>query len=199
MSANALEKDILRSDAGFGPLLQRDYWCVIDRCHLTPVQLIDWISHRFHEFPPHDRATFSAVQESLDLGDELEVEIHGAGRFRVRVIHRNTQSFTLASVRGHPEAGRITFGAYRNSRGDVIFHIRSLARSSARTFLVGFLAFGRPMQTHTWTDFVSAVACSAGEGVRGFIHAETQRLREEPEELRKDVLHPTFIATGEAS
>ena len=55
---------------------------------------------------------------------------------------------------GHPEAGRITFGAYRTVDGDVVFHIRSRACSSSLFNYLGFLVGGDPMQTATWTDFV---------------------------------------------
>jgi hypothetical protein len=181
-----------------GPLLQRDYWGVISNCRLKPSELIDWVARRFPEFAPTDRAIFSLSQHErpLEVGDELRVRIRAAGVAYVRVLSKTPQSFTLGTLEGHPEAGRITFGAYRNAIGDVIFQIRSRAYSSARLVLLGFLAIGDPMQIHTWTDFIQAVSVSAGDGIVGFIHAETSRLPD-AFESEQDLLGPTFIARGD--
>jgi len=99
---------------------------------------------------------------------------------------------------GHPEAGRITFGAYRNDYGDVIFHIRSLARSSTRALQVGFLMMGEAMQTATWADFVTSVAFTFGEGVIGYVHVETSRLHgRRADDVEASALSATFIAEGD--
>jgi hypothetical protein len=112
----------------------------------------------------------------------------------VRVVDRAPQSLTLATLGGHPEAGRITFGAYRNTAGQVIFHIRSRARSSSQQKYLGFMAAGEPMQTNTWTDFVKAVALTFGQGVNGDVHAEAQVIDEEP---ASSVCTPTYRAEGD--
>ena len=191
---------LLLPEQGAGPLLQRDYWAVIKDCHYSPSELMEWVALRFPEFAPaelcvFDRANPPAEARPLELDDELTVKIQGAGTFGVRVIHKDAQSFTLATLPGHPEAGRITFGAYRNEHGDVIFHIRSRARSGSTFHYVGFIAGGEAMQTNTWTEFVLRAAVSAGEGVVGVIHADTEKLDGEPE--GGDPEHgPTFIAKG---
>lgn len=110
-------------------------------------------------------------------------------------MHRDSNSFTLATVIGHPEAGRITFGSYRNSRGDVIFHIRSRARSGTRMQRAGFLTLGEAMQTNCWTDFISNVAATVGNGVQGWVHAETIRLKRD--ETDDEVRGPTFVAQSD--
>ncbi len=114
----------------------------------------------------------------------------------MRVVHLDRQSFTVATLRGHPEAGRITFGAYRNPRGDVIFHIRSRARSSSSTRYFGFLAAGEPMQTSTWGELINRVAASVGEGVIGFIQAQTERSSMMTRGIGL-LTGPTFRATGD--
>src|SRR4029450_1954285 len=89
----------------------------------------------FAAFAPPDVVTFRRADGStrpLERGDVLEVRIRGAGTFQVCVADRTPQTRALATWTGHPEAGRITFGAYRNDYDDVIFHIRSRARSSTR-------------------------------------------------------------------
>ena len=131
----------------------------------------------------------------LKVGEVLGVRSRGAGTCQVRVIHKERLTFTLATLPGHPEAGRITFGAYRNAHGDIIFHIRSRARSSSVLNGLGFFTVGEPMQTSTWTDFVNCVALTTGEGSLGEIQSETTKLASTPEQ---EALHgPTFTAAGD--
>jgi uncharacterized protein DUF1990 len=183
--------------AGAGPLLQRDYWGVVARCRVSPSALVKLVVDRFESFSPPELAAFERPGEDcrLELEDELTVRIAGAGLARVRVVHRDAQSFTLATLAGHPEAGRITFGAYRNGRGDVIFHIRSRARSGSFFHRAGFVGIGEAMQTNTWTDFVNRVAAVAGAGVVGVVHAETNECADEPEDVARSA--PTFLARGD--
>ncbi|MBZ4419811.1 DUF1990 family protein [Myxococcus sp. RHSTA-1-4] len=194
---------LLLPEQGAGPLLQRDYWAVIKGCQHPPSTVMNWVARRFPEFAPAELCVFNRTGEScegepLEPGDELTVKIQGAGTFGVRVIHKDAQSLTLATLPGHPEAGRITFGAYRNDHGDVIFHIRSRARSGSLFHYVGFVGAGEAMQTNTWTEFVLRVAVTAGEGVVGVIHADTTELEDEPE--GSDPEHdPTFLAKGDAA
>lgn len=183
---------------GTGPLLQRDYWAVVRESRLTCPEVASLLRERFVAFPPEALVVFrrpDGREGPLEVGDELEVEIRMEGRTAVRVVHADANSLTLGTVAGHPEAGRITFGAYPNERGDVVFHIRSRARSSTSTRYAGFLAAGEPMQTNTWTDFIDRLAHMVGEGVIGAIRAETQAVEEGAEDGAMD--RPTFIAEGE--
>ena len=157
------------------------------------------VRERFAEFAPAELAAFrrlEAAQRPLAVDDELEVRISGAGTCFVRVVHADEQSLTLGTLQGHPEAGRITFGAYCNARDDVIFHIRSRARSGSRLMYAGFLAAGEAMQTNTWTDFVGAVAHTFGSGVVGFIHSTTARAPDGPQAAAEE-RSPTFVARGD--
>ena len=117
-----------------------------------------------------------------------------AGECAVRVVHEDENSITLATLEGHPEAGRITFGSYRNQAGGLLFHIRSRARAANRTRYLGFLAMGDAMQTNTWTDFINAVAAFAGAGVEGEIQVTTSEMADEPPEA---TTAPTFLARGD--
>jgi hypothetical protein len=187
--------------AGAGAFLQRDYWAVIDRCRFRPSEVVSLVACRFPELPPPDLVVFERSDEGsgpLEVGDEFEIRIRLAGPCRVRVIHVDACSFTLGTLAGHPEAGRITFGAYRNDRGDVIFHVRSRARSGSLASYLGFQTGGDPMQTTTWTDLVDNVALTCGEGVIGYMHADTLDLDLsdlEPGDEQMD--RPTFVARGD--
>lgn len=192
------DDEIVDAAEGAGPLLQRDYWGVLEDCPHSPTEVMAIVARRFVEFPPEEICTFSHAVEGdapLEVGDELAVDIRMAGDFRVRVIHKDAASFTIATLRGHPEAGRITFGAYRNVRGDVIFHIRSRARAGSKVKYLGWLAAGDAMQTTTWTDFINNVAACAGAGIVGHIHAETEEVEET--DADREATEPTFRAVAD--
>lgn len=196
MAARANDGLQLQHD-GAGALLQRDYWAAIDECRVRPAELMSDLRQRFCEFPPADLVAFSRSGECdqpLCLGDELDIEIRMAGACRVRVTSCDTHSVTFSTLRGHPEAGRITFGTYRHETGAVIFHIRSRSRSGDAKFAAGFLTIGEAMQTNTWTDFVRTVASTYGAGVLGEVHADTVEV--EPTEADRDETCPTFAAGG---
>lgn len=189
--------DLSRAAEGRGPLLQRDYWAVVAGCASAPSEVGALLAERFPAFAPEHIARFDRAPGHtgpLEEGEELRVHIRMAGEFGVRVLHRDACSLTLGTVLGHPEAGRITFGAYRNDDGDIVIHIRSRARASSGRRFAEYLAVGEAMQTTMWADYISAVAGTIGEGVRGAIQVETQRIEDEPE---ANTYGPTYRAAGD--
>jgi hypothetical protein len=189
--------DLAAPADGHGRLLQRDYWAVIAGCDGGPRHVADLLRTRFWEFPPAELVTFARAdgrQVPLQTGDEMVVEIRMAGTFRVRILHQDANSITIGTVKGHPEAGRITFGAYRNPNSDVVFHIRSIAKAGSLIHLASFKVIGEAMQTNTWTDFITSLAAAAGSGVHGDIHADTAECAETDAD---DMMKPTFLARGE--
>lgn len=182
---------------GSGSLLERDYWAVVAGPPLAPQEVADAVARHFERFAPSELVVFRRRGEGgrpLEVGDEMDVEIRHVGTFGVRVVHRSELSLTLGTLEGHPEAGRITFGAYPDSDGAVVFHIRSRARASSGLMLASFLAAGEPMQTSTWSAFVERVASSLGKGVRSAIHAETREVEEGEADRALDDLRPTYRA-----
>jgi len=154
------------------------------------------VRRRFDSFAPEELAAFRCPDRDRELrvGDELDIHIFAAGECRVRVVHSDAQSMTLGTLDGHPEAGRITFGSYRNESGEILFHIRSRARSDSLLRLLGFLVAGEAMQTNTWADFISRVVAVAG-GTACAVHAKTQTIEDDGEEGSMD--QPTFLARGD--
>ena len=192
------ERALNPATEGAGPLLQRDYWGVIAGSRMTPHEIADLLAEKFPDFPPPSLVKFRLTDgclPPLEVGDDLEIDIRLAGACAVRVVHRDENSITLGTLEGHPEAGRITFGAYRNDRGDVVFHIRSRARSSGLAKYVEWLFGGDPMQTNTWVDFINAVAMTVGSGVVEGIRVEQNEV--DDEEADADPCGPTFIARGD--
>jgi hypothetical protein len=180
---------------GAGPLLQRDYWAVLADCPLTPTGVMAHVTSHFCELPPASLVQFAAP-DGVKQDAVLDIRIAPAHSCRVRVLHSNASSVTLGTLAGHPEAGRITFGAYRNDDGDVIFHIRSRARSASTLTRMGFLAIGDAMQTNTWTDFINNAAAAVGARIPDGIRAETQEV-EECAEDGEPLQAPTFLAVGD--
>jgi hypothetical protein len=176
-------------------LLQRDYWAVFSGCTLSPSGVMEQVKCHFCELPPSSLVTFVAAS-GVARDALLDITIVPGQNCGVRVIHETPQSLTFATLEGHPEAGRITFGCYRNSAGDVIFHIRSRARSTTALKRVGFLAIGDAMQTNTWTDFIKNTAALVGAQIRDVIHADTQQVEETPED-DEPLQSPTFLAVGD--
>lgn len=190
-----MESQLLPASRGVGPLLQRDYWAVFLGCPLKPSELISYVKAHFCELPPQALVSFAAPA-GMRPGADLDIQIKPSQQCCVRVVHADPQSFTLGTLDGHPEAGRITFGAYRNPAGDVVFHIRSRARSSTLGKRLGFLAIGDAMQTNTWTDFIRNTAAAAGAQIQQAIHADTQTVEAGAED--DDPLEsPTFLAVGD--
>lgn len=159
------------------------------------------IQEHFCRFAPEDLVRFDRADEAaerLEPGDEVVVHIRLAGTSKVRVVHRDEQSLTLATLEGHPEAGRITFGAYPNDDGDIVVHIRSRARSASSPHELAFFAVGEPMQTDTWSEYIDRLAAAVAEGVRGVIHVETHEVEETDEDRGSEPPRPTFRAVGDS-
>ena len=190
-----MQGELLPATRGAGPLLQRDYWAVFTGCAMKPSEAIDHVKSHFCELPPASLVRFAAPN-GLRRDAELDISIMPAQGCRVRVIHEDAQSITFGTLAGHPEAGRITFGAYRNRAGDLIFHIRSRARSATTAKRLGFLAIGDAMQMNTWTDFINNTAAAVGAHIPDAIRAETKEVDELPED-DYPFRSPTFLAVGD--
>lgn len=187
--------DLQPATTGTGPLLQRDYWAVLADCPLSPSDLMQKVKAHFCTLPPGALVAFAAP-DGIALDAVLDIVIKPGQDCRVRVLHEDAQSLTLGTLEGHPEAGRITFGAYRNPAGAVIFHIRSRARSKDTPRLLGFLAIGEAMQTATWTDFINNTAALACARIDGPIRADTKEAAVDVDD-ECDVPAPTFRAVGD--
>jgi hypothetical protein len=186
--------DVFPAARGVGPLLQRDYWAVLSDCPLSPVEVIGRLKAEFCTLPPSSLVHFDAP-DGVALDAVLDIVVTPGQRCSVRVIHEDRQSITFATLDGHPEAGRITFGAYRNAVGAVIFHIRSRARSTTAASRLGFIAIGEAMQTNTWTDFIRRTASLVDARIDDMIHADTIAVDDTPDD-DEPLRSPTFVATG---
>jgi hypothetical protein len=190
----AEDEDVQTAPEGSGPLLQRDYVAVIEGAPAEPEHLIEMLRADFPRFSPPALAPFARCGDGhrpLEVGDELEVVIRGTGCHKVRVVLVEPRALTLRTIAGHPEAGRITFGACRDEQGRLVFRIRSRARIRSYPAYLGYLMLGKKEQTLIWVTFIHNVAKTAGGRVQGDVHCSTRRVDETLADMG-EVEAPTF-------
>jgi hypothetical protein len=187
-------RKIAYAKAGTGPLFERDYLGVIEGAGCDPEGLAKHVREHFVDLAPPETAGFQHPDgegAALKVGDELRIRIGGFLPCCVRVVHADARSLTLRTLDGHPEAGRITFGAGRDERGRLTFRIRSRARSGGLLHFLGFLLMGRAMQARCWIRFIGRVAESCGGKLAGPVRVRTERAEEETADCGGPDL-PTF-------
>ena len=159
-------------DAGVGPLLHRSYTVRIAGSGMTPEALIDLVSARLNQASP-EMAVFRKTRgapNALRQGDEFIVRMPGPWDGPVRVVRRDENSFRLATLNGHLEAGEIEFRA--EPRGDTLhFEIESWARAGDRlsALLYNKLRLAKEIQLNMWSHFCVRAAALAGGRPQGGI------------------------------
>ena len=172
---------VQRAAHGVGPLFHRRYWVDIADTTMTPEALIDLLLTDVNLAAPDALGRFEDVDGrgvlGLDVGDEAIVRLPGPWDAPVRVIDRTATSFRLATLRGHIEAGEITFRALRTDDGDLRFEVESWARSSSHVLhvLYDVLRLAREMQLLMWARMCRAVVdLTGGTALRG-VQVVTER------------------------
>jgi hypothetical protein len=166
---------------GFGPLFHRRYRADIRAPRLTPEQLMARVQRDVGSFSPHTLAEFrktSGRRGRMARGDEYAITILGPWNGSVRVIDATPMSFTFVTLKGHPEAGQITFRALPHpaERGALRFEILSWARS--RDMLVSLTykeaGVGQELQKNAWVTFCERVVQASGGALIGEVAVDTE-------------------------
>jgi Domain of unknown function (DUF1990) len=164
-------------DAGVGPMLHRSYAVRITGSGMTPAALIDLVSAKLNKAAP-EMAVFRktrGARYALREGDEFIVRMPGPWDGPVRVVRREENSFRLATLGGHVEAGEIEFRA--NPDGDGLrFEIESWARAGDRlsALLYNKLRLAKEIQLNMWSHFCLRTAALAGGRPQGGITIRTR-------------------------
>jgi hypothetical protein len=164
-------------DAGVGPMLHRSYAVRIAGSSMTPPALIDLVSAKLNQASP-EMAVFRktrGARGALREGDEFIVRMPGPWDGPVRVVRREENSFRLATLAGHLEAGEIEFRAEPD--GDVLrFEIESWARAGDRlsALLYNKLRLAKEIQLNMWSHFCLRAAALAGGRPQGGISIRTR-------------------------
>jgi hypothetical protein len=172
-----------RASAGCGAAFHRRYRVRVDRPLLDARELMAIILNDPNVACPLEIARFERedAARAIEVGDEMRVRLPGAWNGPVRAIEITDQSFRLATLRGHMEAGEIEFRA-RDDNGALVFEIESWARSGDPVFdfLYDRMGIARELQTDMWAFFLERVAqISGGSAARG-IEVLTRRCDDHP-------------------
>jgi hypothetical protein len=164
-------------DAGTGLMLHRTYTVRIAGSPMKPAALIDLVAANLNRASP-EMAVFRKTGgdgDGLEAGDEFVVRMPGPWDGPVRVVRRETDSFRLATLDGHLEAGEIEFRAFRD--GDALgFEIESWARAGDRlsALLYNKLRLAKEIQLNMWSHFCVRVAALAGGRPQGGVTIRTR-------------------------
>jgi hypothetical protein len=166
---------------GTGPLWQRDYSGVIVDTPYAPEEVMRLLLREFPRFSPEEGAAFHRLgdpSQPLVMDEEMTIDLRGYGECAVRVVRVDERSLTLRTLEGHLEAGRITFGAYRDERSRLVFRITGRYRISGPLRYVGYRLFGMPIQEAIWGEFIKRVAAAVGGRLEGEVEVNTRKVPE---------------------
>ena len=113
----------------------------------------------------------------MAVGDEYVVRMPGPWDGPVRVVESAPDSFRLATLEGHLEAGQIEFRA-RHADENVVFEIESWARSADRLsdILYDRLRMSKEVQLHMWTSTLERIVKLSGGRMTGGIDIHTRKI-----------------------
>jgi hypothetical protein len=163
--------------AGVGPMLHRWYAVRIVGSSMTPSALIDLVSAKLNQASP-EMAVFRktrGARNALRQGDEFIVRMPGPWDGPVRVVRRDENSFRLATLAGHLEAGEIEFRAEHDGHA-LRFEIESWARAGDRlsALLYNKLRLAKEIQLNMWSHFCVRAAELAGGRPEGGVTIRTR-------------------------
>ena len=148
---------------GSGPLYHRRYFTEFNGNGKNAAEVLEAVKTDPNRFSPKLMATFEKTrgeEKRLTVGDQFMVNITGPWNGPVEVSDIEPTSFTLKTLEGHMEAGRIRFTATDVGESSILFEIESWARS--HTPLVDFLydkiPLARAAQSKMWVSFCRAIA-----------------------------------------
>jgi hypothetical protein len=162
-----------RASSGVGQLIHRRYVVDIPRAGARFAvgrdELMRAITRQITRLSPAALAEFrkSAGRDGeMRVGDEYHIAMLGPWNGRVRVVERSRDSFTLITLKGHPESGHITFRVReRRLPGRPLrVSIESWARSRDKTVDLAYakLGIGKLVQAEVWVTFLQRACVLAG-------------------------------------
>jgi hypothetical protein len=171
--------EVQPTETGHGPLFHRRYRTQIRDSELSPQELFARLSANLNRAAPTKFARFQKVlgdRDRLAVGDEYVVRMPGPWDGPVRVIDVQDQSFRLATLDGHLEAGQIEFRVSRDEL--IVFEIESWALSADRlsNLLYHHVRMAKEIQLHMWISFLEGVVALSGGRMTGGVQIDTRRV-----------------------
>lgn len=151
----SLNKPVQTLEEGAGPTYHRTYTVDLDCSFSDAAKTMEKFKADPNSLSPQLMATFEKIKglpSRLQRGDEFHIHISGPWDGPVRVHEVKPHSFTLSTLQGHMEAGRIQFRVCGADKAPVRFEIESVARSkdSIVDFLYDKLPFAKIAQRKMW-------------------------------------------------
>jgi hypothetical protein len=142
---------------GFGPLMHRSFVTRIREAQLTAQELIGTFGAAPNRAAPKALGSFvklHGAEGELRVGDEFTVRIPGPWDGPVRAVEVAPTHFSLVTLDGHLEAGRIRFSAQDIGPQRLEVRIEAWARGGDRlsNLLFDHLPVNKEVQLHMWTS-----------------------------------------------
>ncbi len=148
---------------GFGQLWQKVFRLPINNPRITPEAVIVALEENFPAFQPSFNAFFPS-RDGIQPGAIVLIDSSTPGgpvSTGVVVLYADERSFTFMTPQGHPEAGFVSFSAFR--AGDrTIAQIHGLARANDPAYETAFRAVGSKIQRGIWTHVLRSLAAHLG-------------------------------------
>lgn len=170
------ESTILRRSHGRGPLYRRVYRGQVAGSRTGPEELISRLLTDPNRASPTEVSWFEAAG-GREVGDEFAVRMPGPWDAPVRIVERTPTSFRFVTLRGHMEAGEISFSAAWGDGGRLVVEIESWARSGDRLYdlIYTCVPLAREMQRHMWVHVLERAAVMAGGELEDGVEVTTWR------------------------
>ncbi len=175
--------DVQEAADGVGPLRHRHYEVRVVGSTYSATSLLHAIERHLSELSPSSLAEFAKSvgdNNRMQVDDEYTITMLGPWNGRVRVSEVTSNTFTLVTCEGHPEAGHIVFRVTEDVRDAHALQIEidSYARSRDATveLAYGTLKVGQQVQTEVWVTFLQRVAELAGMTTVPEVQVTTEEL-----------------------
>ncbi|HSH69691.1 MAG TPA: STAS domain-containing protein [Deferrisomatales bacterium] len=170
MPANVAGRAAATPMEGFGQLWHKVYRLRLGGIETTPQEAAGYLqSHLGELWPPGNHLRLVGTDRQLVPGavGHIQLRLPGGAPLStgVRVLHRSPTSLTFVTLRGHMEAGWITFAAH-DEGGTTVVRVESLARTGDPMYEVGFQLFGHGQQEGFWRHTLTALARHLGVAPR---------------------------------
>lgn len=166
------EKETQKVADGVGPLYHRIYSVVVQSNWENALRSMQRLQRNLNHFSPQTMCKFEkrhGDELKLAPGDEFQIHITGPWNGPVRVNAVNPTGFSLATLKGHIEAGEIHFRVNRIDSEKVRFEVESMAKS--HDHLIDLLYDKIPIvkfaQTEMWKKFCKNFGEELSFGIQG--------------------------------
>jgi anti-anti-sigma factor len=144
---------------GFGQMWQKTYRIALRKRGLTPQQVIaTWKQNVPRLKPPQKR--FYPSRLGIAPNELVLIDAQTAGgpiSTGVMVLYAGTESFSLMTPAGHPEAGWVTFSSYIVD-GCTYAQVQVLARAGDPFYELAFRLAGSKLQDQIWKHVLTELA-----------------------------------------